>query len=103
MILSGGEKVAPSTVENVLSAMDGVEEVAVFGTPHERLGETVTAAIVGDHTAADVEAFCDSRDDLAGYERPRRVSFVESFPRTGSQKIDKVALAAQVGEEFDAN
>lgn len=102
MILSGGEKVAPSTVENVVSGMDGVEEVAVFGTPHERLGETVTAAIVGDCTAEAVEAFCESREDLAGYERPRRVSVVESFPRTGSQKIDKVALAERVREEFDA-
>ena len=103
MILSGGEKVAPSTVENVLSAMDGVEEVAVLGTSHERLGETVTAAVVGDRTPEDVEAFCRSRADLAGYERPRRVVFVESLPRTGSQKIDKVALAERVGEELDAD
>lgn len=86
MILSGGEKVAPSTVKNVLSGMDGVEEVAVFGTPHERLGETVTAAIVGDRTTEDIEAFCESREDLAGYERPRRVTFVGSFPRPAARK-----------------
>ncbi len=104
MILSGGEKVAPSTVENVLSGMDGVDEVAVFGTPHDRLGETVTAAIVGDGLESeDVEAFCASREDLAGYERPRRIVFTESFPRTGSQKIDKVALAEQVDGQFDAD
>ncbi|HET7323752.1 MAG TPA: class I adenylate-forming enzyme family protein, partial [Halococcus sp.] len=104
MILTGGEKVAPSTVENVLSGMEGIEEIAVFGSAHERLGETVTAAIVGDGLEQrDVEAFCQSRADLAGYERPRRVVFVESFPRTGSQKIDKVALAEQVGEEFAPN
>jgi long-chain acyl-CoA synthetase len=104
MILSGGEKVAPSTVENVLSGMDDVEEVAVFGTPHGRLGETVTAAVIGDDlTTEGVEAFCVSRDDLAGYERPRRVVFLDSFPRTGSQKIDKIALADQVDEEFNVD
>lgn len=103
MILTGGEKVAPSTVENALSGMEGIEEVAVFGTPHDRLGETVTAAIVGDGLdSEDVESFGESREDLAGYERPRRVVFMESFPRTGSQKIDKVALAERVSEEFDA-
>lgn len=104
MILSGGEKVAPSTVENVLSGMTGVEEVAVFGTAHDRLGETVTAAIVGDGLdSEDVESFCESREDLAGYERPRRIVFVDSFPRTGSQKIDKVALAERVGEQIDTD
>lgn len=97
IIHSGGEKVPPSRVENVLQDMDSVEAVAVFGTEHERWGETVTAAIVGDGlTEADVEAFCESREDLPGYMKPRRVVFVDEFPRTGSQKIDKVALASQV-------
>jgi long-chain acyl-CoA synthetase len=103
VILSGGEKVAPSRVENALSAIDSVESVAVFGTPHDRLGEAVTAAIISADESlmkADVETFCESRDDLAGYEKPRRVTFVESFPRTGSQKIDKVALAERVEETF---
>jgi len=95
IVLSGGEKVAPSRVESALAELDDVEAVAVFGTPHDRLGEAVTAAIIGDESLdeADVEAFCEAHDGLAGYEKPRRVHFVESFPRTGSQKVDKVALA----------
>lgn len=97
IVHSGGEKVPPSRVEDVLQDMDGVEAVAVFGTDHERWGEAVTAAIVGDDdlTEADVEAFCDAREDLPGYMKPRLVTFVDEFPRTGSQKIDKVALAEQ--------
>jgi acyl-CoA synthetase (AMP-forming)/AMP-acid ligase II len=99
IIHSGGEKVPPSKVENVLQDMEGVDAVAVFGTPHERWGEAVTAALVADDglTEADVEAFCEDREDLPGYMKPRVVAFVEEFPRTGSQKIDKVALAEQVG------
>ena len=94
IILSGGEKVAPSRVEDALAEMEGVEAVAVFGTPDDRLGEKVTAAVVGDDklTADEVKAFCDEHDALAGYEKPRTVHFVESLPRTGSQKVDKTAL-----------
>jgi acyl-CoA synthetase (AMP-forming)/AMP-acid ligase II len=98
IILSGGEKVAPSRVESVLGDMDEVEAAAVVGTPHDRLGEAVTAAVVAAEsvTVADVETFCDGHPGLAGYEEPRRVALVDSFPRTGSQKVDKAALAAEI-------
>ncbi|MDS0476946.1 AMP-binding protein [Natrinema sp. 1APR25-10V2] len=97
IIHSGGEKVPPSRVENVLQDMTGVESVAVFGTDHKRWGEAVTATVIGDDlTEEAVKTFCESRDDLPEYMKPRRVVFVEEFPRTGSQKIDKVALAKQV-------
>jgi len=106
IVHSGGEKVAPAMVENVLQELDGVEAVAVFGTPDDRLGEAVTAAIVrADEslTEADVEAHCDTSEALAGYEKPRRVVFVAEFPRTGSQKIDKVKLSERVVGELDAD
>ena len=95
IVLSGGEKVAPSRVEGVLAEMDGVEAAAVFGTPHDRLGEAVTAAVIAEETlsAETVRAFCEDHSGLAGYEKPRRVEFVDSFPRTDSQKVDKAALA----------
>jgi len=58
-------------------------------------GEDVTAAVVGDDslTADDVRDFSEEYPGLAGYEKPRRIEFVDSFPRTGSQKVDKAALA----------
>ena len=96
IIHSGGEKVPPSKVENVLQDMPEVEAVAVFGSDHDRWGQAVTAAIIPAEeslTEANVEAFCERRDDLPGYMKPRRIELVEEFPRTGSQKIDKVALA----------
>lgn len=103
MILSGGEKVSPSAVEDALSAMDGVAAVAVFGTPHDRLGEAVTAAVVpADEslTQTDVSAYADGHTGLADYATPRRVVMVDSLPRTGSQKVDKRALAKQVKREW---
>ena len=100
IILSGGEKVAPSRVEEVIAEMEGVKDAAVFGTPDDRLGEKVTAAVIGDGslTAEEVEAFCDDHEALAGYEKPRRVHLVDSFPRTGSQKIDKTELVDELSD-----
>jgi acyl-CoA synthetase (AMP-forming)/AMP-acid ligase II len=103
MILSGGENVAPSEVENALQEHPDIEAVAVFGTPHERWGEAVTAAVVRadpELTADGIEDWWAEHAGLAGYKRPRRVEFVEAFPRTATQKVDKVALKEQVtGEE----
>lgn len=101
IIHSGGEKVSPARVENVVQELDGVEAVAVLGIPDDRLGEAVTAAVVpADESlsAADVSAHCETSEGLAGYEEPREVVLVESFPRTGSQKVDKVALAERLAE-----
>ncbi|WP_276257307.1 class I adenylate-forming enzyme family protein [Haloglomus litoreum] len=93
MLITGGENVYPREVEDVLYLLDGVAEAAVFGTPHERLGEQVTAAIVRDDDALDddtVERHC--REHLAGFKIPRRIQFVDAMPRTSTRKIDKVAL-----------
>jgi acyl-CoA synthetase (AMP-forming)/AMP-acid ligase II len=50
IILSGGEKVATSRVESVLTEIDEVEAAAVLGTPHDQLGEAVTVAVVADES-----------------------------------------------------
>jgi acyl-CoA synthetase (AMP-forming)/AMP-acid ligase II len=106
MILSGGEKVSPSSVESILQTMPGVDAVAVFDTPHDRLGETVTAAVIPSDqslTGEDIKNYCAESDELADYKQPRRVSLVDRFPRTGSQKIDKRALSEQItgGSEME--
>ncbi|MFB6172554.1 MAG: class I adenylate-forming enzyme family protein [Haloarculaceae archaeon] len=92
MIITGGENVYPREVEDVIYELDGVDEVAVIGTPDDRLGEVVTAFVVGDGVAADdVERVVRQR--IAGYKVPRRIEFVDELPKTSTQKIDKVALA----------
>ena len=61
MIISGGENVYPSGVEDVLYEIDGVQEAAVLGTPHDRLGEMVTAVVVCSDesiTAESLEQQC---------------------------------------------
>ena len=45
MIISGGENIFPSEVENVIGSNPKVKDVAVIGVPHEKWGEQVTAVV----------------------------------------------------------
>jgi fatty-acyl-CoA synthase len=91
MIITGGENVHPSEVENVLGSHGQVKEVAVVGVPDPKWGERVHAVIVlhpgAAVTEAELVAWC--RDRLAGYKRPRSIAFVrdDDMPRTATGKI----------------
>ena len=91
MIISGGENVYPTEVENVLGGHPLVREVAVLGVPDDLWGERVHAVVVL-HDGANVAEnelidWCKTR--IAGYKRPRSLSFLreEDLPRTASGKI----------------
>ena len=91
MIISGGENVYPSEIENILGRFAGVQDVAVVGVPHEKWGEVAHAVIVlhdgGTATETEVLEWC--RDKMAGYKRPRAVTFIADadMPRTATGKI----------------
>ncbi len=86
MIVSGGENVHPLEVEDVLAAHPAVQEVAVIGVADERLGQHVTAVVVGAVTEDELDAHClDS--PLARFKRPREYRFVDSLPKSASGKI----------------
>lgn len=91
MIISGGENVYPSEVENMLGGHPGIREVAVIGMPDQKWGERVHAVIVLTPGTAATEAelleWC--ADKIAGYKRPRSVSFIrdDEMPRTATGKI----------------
>ncbi|XRQ10148.1 AMP-binding protein [Actinomadura welshii] len=89
MIVSGGENVFPSAVEEVLDAMPQVREVAVIGVPDEEFGQR-TAAFVALHEGEglDAEAVRDHvRDRLARFAVPRDVHFLDELPRNATGKI----------------
>jgi len=94
MILSGGENVYSTEVENALYEHPAVLEAAVFGLPDPTWGESVNAAVVlrpGEHVGADeLRAFCRAR--IAGYKVPRRLEFLPELPKTGTGKISKHLL-----------
>ena len=95
MYISGGFNVYPAEVEQALARLTGVAEVAVIGTPDERLGEVGVAILValpGANLDADaVLAYC--REHLANYKVPRRLEFrSEPLPRNPSGKVLKTVL-----------
>ncbi|MDW7711092.1 MAG: AMP-binding protein [Deferrisomatales bacterium] len=94
MIITGGENVYPSEVENVIGAHPGVKDVAVIGVPDEKWGERVTAFVVPraeyqgrPELAREIQEFCKGK--IAGYKRPKEVTLIrdEEMPRTPTGKI----------------
>ncbi len=83
-INTGGEKVYPEEVENLIKQMDEVEIVGITATPDEKYGEAVTAVIqlkAGRQlTQQQVIEFTQGK--ISGYKRPRRILFVKEFPTT---------------------
>jgi fatty-acyl-CoA synthase len=91
----GGENVDPAEVEAVLTAHPAVGLVAVVGIPDDRMGE-VGAAFVelqrgSSVSAEELQTFV--RERLAGFKVPRKIIFVDDFPRTASGKIQKFRLS----------
>ena len=86
MIISGGENVHPLEVEDVLAAHPGVVEVAVIGVADERLGQHVTAIVVGEASAEELDAHCLA-SALARFKRPREYRHVDSLPKSASGTI----------------
>jgi acyl-CoA synthetase (AMP-forming)/AMP-acid ligase II len=100
VVNTGGEKVFTGEVEAVLTAIPGVTDAVVFGSPDPRWGEVVTAYVVtapgSSLTAEHVQEEVGRR--LAGYKKPRKVFFVDALDRSPSGKLNLRALRAQVPE-----
>jgi acyl-CoA synthetase (AMP-forming)/AMP-acid ligase II len=91
MIISGGENVYPTEVENVIYAHPAVLECSVVAMPDERWVEIVHAVIVvrneAQVSAEEIIEHCHRT--LAGYKCPKKVTFVESLPKTAIGKISR--------------
>ncbi len=96
---SSGENVYPAEVENVLSELPGIGEVAVVGIADPKWGEVGCAVAViqsGSMLGAeDLIAHCRSR--LARYKVPGKVVFVSQLPRGATGKVLKRQLRADLG------
>jgi acyl-CoA synthetase (AMP-forming)/AMP-acid ligase II len=105
MIISGGENVYPSEVENMLGQNPKVKEVAIVGLSDAKWGERVHAVIVlhGGADASEAEIIDWCRDRIAGYKRPRSVTFIadDEMPRTATGKILHRTLRGKLSERND--
>ncbi|WP_414834140.1 class I adenylate-forming enzyme family protein [Afifella sp. YEN Y35] len=104
VIVTGGKKVMPQSVEVLLAKTPGIETVAVTGRPDPVWGEIVTVIYAGPGDEAALLAWC--RDHIDGALRPRAVVRVEALPLLASGKPDRSALkriaAGQVVERGKA-
>ena len=95
MIISGGENIYPTEVEDVLVRHPHVQEAGVVGLPDERLGQVVTAFVVPRRapdgtvmlTAEDLDRFCREATDFASFKRPRRYQIVDVLPKSPTGKL----------------
>ena len=94
MYICGGFNVYPAEVEQVLARMDGVADVAVVGTPDERMGEVGTAYVVAKdgQSAAPDDVIAFAKERLANFKVPRYVEVVDALPRNLSGKVLKNEL-----------
>lgn len=104
MIVTGGENVYSAEVENVISLMPEVAEVAVIGVPHEVWGEAVHAVVVpradAKLTAELVIDYCKER--IAGYKAPRSVEIrATPLPLSAAGKVLKTELRAPFWRNVD--
>lgn len=97
IIKTGGFRVGPYEVENILMEYPGVVECSVIGVPDPLRGQAIKAVIVlsGDYTPSkelekEIKDFCNSK--LAEYKWIRIIEFAEELPKTISGKIRKNVL-----------
>lgn len=89
MIISGGENIYPTEVEEALNLHPLVADCMVTAVPDAKRGEIVTAYVVPKEdalTAAQLDAYCKQSPLLANYKRPRLYRFVETLPRNATGK-----------------
>jgi acyl-CoA synthetase (AMP-forming)/AMP-acid ligase II len=91
MIITGGEHVYPSEVQEIIISHPDIFDVAIIGLPHEKWGEQVTAVVVPrENSKVKEQTIVDyCKDKMAGYKRPKKVIFIkdEEMPRTATGKI----------------
>jgi acyl-CoA synthetase (AMP-forming)/AMP-acid ligase II len=102
VINTGGEKVFPEEVEEVLKTHPAVRDAVAVGIPDERFGEVVTAVVEtdGDATVEGDELIAHVKTKLAAYKAPKHVVVVSSIGRGANGKVDYKAVRTVASAEL---
>jgi fatty-acyl-CoA synthase len=103
MIIVGGFNTYPAEIENFFLRHPKVLDVSIVGVPDPIMGEAVMAFVIpkaGESlTAEEIAAF--ARGKIANFKVPKYVEIVDSFPLTGSGKVQKFKQRAYAVEKLD--
>ena len=108
MIITGGENVYPSEVENVVGSHPKIKDVAIIGVPDSKWGEAIKAVIIlhegvepSEGLKRDIMDYL--KDKLAGFKKPKTIDFIaeDEMPRTGTGKILHRILRDRYGKWSD--
>ncbi len=97
MIISGGVNIYPAEIEGVMVTCPAVDDVAVFGIPHDDWGEEIKAVVqkadpTSDDEAVRAEIMDFLADRLGRFKQPKSIDFIEAMPRDPSGKLFKRSL-----------
>ena len=94
LIISGGYNIYPKEIELLVDDIEGVEESAVIGLPHEDFGEAATAVVVlkPDADLNSETILKQLKSVLAGFKIPKKIIFVSELPRNTMGKVQKNVL-----------
>ena len=94
MIKSGANRISPKEIEEIISELPEVQEVAVIGVSDDILGQIIKAVIVPKSgyslESKVVQAYC--KNNLANYKVPKIIDFIDEIPKTASGKIKRFQL-----------
>jgi fatty-acyl-CoA synthase len=101
MIIRGGENIYPREIEEYLYNMEGIKDIQVAGIPDSKYGEVPGAFVILKEGSSlkeeDIIDFC--RGKISRFKIPQYVFFIDSYPMTGSGKIQKYKLR-EMGDEL---
>lgn len=96
-IIRGGENIAPAEIEDILLGHPGVREAVVVGVPDEEWGQRIVAVLVGTGEPEEIRLWAKSR--LRTSKTPDTIVFRADLPRTGTGKLLRRTLIAEVAEQ----
>lgn len=96
LIISGGENIYPSEVEQIILDYPGVEDVAIVGKDDDKWGQVPVAFVVTKIKVEKSELMTFIENHLAPYKVPRRIIFTKDLPRNASNKIMRHRLAEKL-------
>lgn len=102
LIISGGENIYPSEIEDVISKIEGVESVCVVGINDAEWGQVPMVALVLERgynlEKEDILIIC--KEALASFKVPKLIFYMDKFPRNSLGKISRKKVIEMINKQI---